>query len=118
MSGKKDVVTIWRDSQPKINLPKRLVLTNLNKIYQTFKAEYHYISFSKFRQLRPQNCILAGKNRTHTVCICNSHQNVKLLMNRSKMNNLVLDEDKAPLKNHQVCLSKIMSNLGYHRTVT
>lgn len=112
MPGKKDVVTVRRGKEDKLHLQKRLILLNLNEAYTIFKEENpgHQIGFSKFCDLRPKNCILAGKSGTHTVCVCLIHQNVKLMMNGSKMHSFVLDGDEVALKNYQTCLYKIMCN--------
>lgn len=42
-------------------------------------------SFSKFAELRPRNCVLAGASGTHTVCVCAIHQNVKLMLEGGKI---------------------------------
>lgn len=68
MPGKKDCVTI-RNEHRKIQVQKRLVLANLHEVYQLFKQTFpeYQSGFSKFCDLRPKNCILAGKSGTHTV---------------------------------------------------
>ena len=47
-----------------------------------FKDKYpkEAIGFSKFAELRPKHCVLAGVSGNHSVCICTYHQNVKLMM--------------------------------------
>lgn len=37
------------------------------------------IGFTKFTQLRPKDCILAGPTGTHNVCVCMIHENVRLM---------------------------------------
>lgn len=98
MPGKKDYVTI-RNKDGKVQIQKRLVLANLQEIYQLFKEKFpaSQIGFSKFCELRPKNCILAGKSGTHTVCVCTLHQNIKLMMSGAKMQNFVLDSDEIAL---------------------
>jgi len=59
------------------------------------------IGFSKFADLRPKHCILAGASGTHSVCVCTIHQNVKLLMMEMQLPEL-------PTYHH--CLAKIMCN--------
>jgi transposase len=110
MPGKKDCVSI-RNKEGKIQVQKRLVLANLKEIYQLFKEKFptSQIGFSKFCELRPKNCILAGKSGTHTVCVCTLHQNIKLMMTGAKMQNFVLD-DETSLKSYHSCLAKIMCN--------
>ena len=38
------------------------------------------IGLSKFAELRPKECVLAGASGTHNVCVCTIHQNVKLML--------------------------------------
>ena len=38
------------------------------------------MGFSKFAELRPKWCVLAGSTGTHSVCVCSIHQNAKLLV--------------------------------------
>lgn len=68
------------------------------------------IGFSKFCQLRPKNCILAGKSGTHSVCVCNVHQNVKLMIDGSGLKNFTLEEDELPCKTYHSFLAKMMCN--------
>jgi len=43
------------------------------------------IGFSKFCSIRPKWCVLAGSAGTHTVCVCSTQQNVKLLLDAVKI---------------------------------
>ena len=83
-----------------------------DRLYALFKEKYptHYIGFSKFCQLRPKNCILAGGSGTHTVCVCTIHQNVKLMMNGAGLRSIVWHGDNTSLKSYHCCLAKIMCN--------
>ena len=56
-----------------------MVLCNLQEVYIEFKDEFpdQKVGFSKFVELWPKHCILAGASGTHSVC---GHQNVKLMM--------------------------------------
>ena len=56
----------------KLRVQKRLVYCNLK------------VGFSKFAELRPKECVLAGASGTHTVCVCIIHQNVKLMIEGQK----------------------------------
>ena len=78
MPGKKDYVSISRN----IHKQKRLILSNLNELYANFKTRYPdtKIGFSKFCQLRPKWCVIAGSSGTHSVCVCTYHQNMKLVL--------------------------------------
>ena len=83
MPGMKDVISVRQSDGKKERLQKRLLLLNLNELYQSFKEEHHpdlKVGFTKFSMLRPKNCILAGSCGTHSVCVCLYYQNVKLLI--------------------------------------
>ena len=81
MPGKKDTVAV-RVGNKKMACQKRLILCNLDEAYRIFKDKYPElkIGFSKFAELRPKYCVLAGSSGTHSVCVCTIHQNVKLMM--------------------------------------
>ena len=71
-----------RQGDQRVHVQKRLLLGNLKEVYQQFKEKHpmEKIGFSKFSELRPQHCVLAGASGTHAVCVCTIHQNVKLMM--------------------------------------
>lgn len=81
MPGKKDCVT-FKENGIKVQKQKRLVLCNLNELYLEFKNKYPdmKIGRSKFCELRPKWCVIAGGSGTHSVCVCLYHQNVKLMI--------------------------------------
>ena len=81
MPGKKDFVSVKKEGKRQ-HIQKRLVLSNLREVYGEFKERFpdQKIGFSKFANLRPRHCILAGAGGTHSVCVCAIHQNVKLTM--------------------------------------
>jgi len=110
MPGKKDFVSI-REGDHRVHVQKRLILGNLKEIYLQFKEKHpkEKVGFSKFAELRPRNCILAGASGTHVVCVCTIHQNIKLMMVGGKISELTAHED-VPLKEYNHCLSKIMCN--------
>jgi hypothetical protein len=84
LPGKKDSVSISKN----VHVQKRLILCNLKELYETFKTKNPNIKigFSKFSQLRPKWCILAGAAGTHSVCVCTIHQNVDLMLEAIKIN--------------------------------
>lgn len=61
--------------------------------YATFKKLHEdcNIGFSKFAQLRPKWCVLAGSSGTHSVCVCLTHQNVKLMLEAIDYKDLMED---------------------------
>ena len=77
MPGKKDFVSVKQGGK-RLHVQKRLVLSNLKEVYCKFKRQFpdYKIGFSKFAELRPKHCILAGASGTHSVCVCTIHQNV------------------------------------------
>ena len=74
----KDYVSVSCNSHKQ----KRLILSNLNKLYANVKTKYvsTSIGLSQFYELWPKWCVLAGSSGTHSVCVCTYHQNMKLLL--------------------------------------
>lgn len=66
---------------------------NLKELYIKYKNEYpnEKIGFSKFAELRPKWWVLAESSSTHTVCVCVVRQNMKLMLNESKLNIVLPD---------------------------
>ena len=89
MPGKKDFVSV-QSASGRMHIQKRLILCNLKELYQHFKTKYpqQHIGFSKFAELRPKHCILAGASGTHSVCVCTIHQNVKLMLLGARVHEL------------------------------
>ena len=79
--GKKDFVSVRDENGEKRHVQKRLILANLREIFEMYKKEVAKpVGFSKFAELRPKWCILAGRSGTHSVCVCLYHQNPKLML--------------------------------------
>ena len=110
MPGKKDFMSI-RQSDQRIHVQKRLILGNLKEVYRQFKEKHpiEKIGFSKFAELCPKHCVLAGASGTHAVCVCTIHQNVKLMIIGGKVTQLSAYDD-IPLKEYSHCLAKIICN--------
>ena len=110
MPGKKDFVSI-KHGDRRVHVQKRLILNNLKEVYQQFKGKHplEKIGFSKFAELRPKHCVLAGASGTHAVCVCTIHQNIKLMMIGGKIPEISA-EDEVPLKEYSHCLAKIICN--------
>ena len=110
MPGKKDYVSV-RQAEERVHVQKRLVLSNLKEVYQLFKEMFptKTIGFSKFAELRPKHCVLAGASGTHAVCVCTIHQNVKLMMVGGKVADLTADEDIS-LRSYDHCLAQMICN--------
>ena len=71
MPGMKDFVSVKQPDGKRVHIQKRLILSNLRELYQNFKEKHPAasIGFSKFAELRPKHCILAGASGTHSVCL-------------------------------------------------
>ena len=111
MPGKKDFVSV-RKAEGRVHVQKRLVLCNLRELYRMFKDKYpkESIGFSKFAELRPKHCVLAGASGTHSVCVCTFHQNVKLMMLGVKLTDLVVSDDTCTLKTYHHCIAQVICN--------
>ena len=75
----------------------------MREAFEEFKSKFpnHKVGFSKFAELRPKHCVLAGVSGTHTVCVCTIHQNVKLMMNAIHLSSISTYHD---------CLARIVCN--------
>lgn len=109
MPGKKDFVSVKTGDSSRIHVQKRLVMGNLKEVYELFKNKNptDKIGFSKFADLRPKHCVLAGGSGTHTVCVCTVHQNVKLMLQVLKSKQITLN-DGTDISNYNSCLAKLM----------
>ena len=108
MPGKKDCVSV-RKAGGRVNIQKRLVLSNLKELYHLFKDRFpcQKIGFSKFAELRPTHCVLAGASGTHPVCVCTIHQNVKLMIQSAKQCGLSNEES---FTTYHDCIAKVICN--------
>lgn len=90
LPGMKDCISVRTENGEKVKISKRLVLYNLKELYQSYKEKFPHLklSFSKFAELRPKYCILAGQSGTHTVCVCTTHKNIILMMENVKLDAL------------------------------
>ncbi|KAK3923492.1 Alanine--tRNA ligase, partial [Frankliniella fusca] len=78
LPGTRDCVSVAKG----IYEQKRLLLSNLRELHQAFKREYEdlKVGFSVFWALKPKWCVFAGAAGTHEQCICQIHQNFKLVL--------------------------------------
>lgn len=109
LPGKKDYVSVKNGDNKRTHVQKRLVLANLKEIYNLFKETNKSVKvgFSKFAELRPKNCVLAGGSGTHVVCVCTYHQNVKLMIEGCRLKALLKNQNK-PQLSYKDILAKIM----------
>ena len=59
MPGKKDCISVRDSEGKKVNMQKRLVLSNLKEVFAKFKEldDHPDIGFSSFAALRPKHCV-------------------------------------------------------------
>lgn len=80
--GKKEYVSKLDENGTKIQVQKRLLLFTVHDLWLNFKLEYQdkfdLPKFSFFAELRPEECIVAGKPGSHVICVCEQHENIKL----------------------------------------
>ncbi|CAH1104638.1 unnamed protein product [Psylliodes chrysocephalus] len=110
LPGKKEYKSVHENGQ-RVQKQKRLILGNLNEIYQLFKQKYPFekVSFSKFASLRPPECVLAGSSGTHVVCVCLIHENFKLSFHGAKLDKLKYNDESQPaFSSYRDCLKMII----------
>lgn len=78
LPGAKDCVSVSKG----VYEQKRLILSNLAELYNDFKRTHENlkVGISMFFSPRPKWCIFAGGAGTHEQCVCQTHQNFKLIM--------------------------------------
>lgn len=81
LPGRKDFVSV-KIEEGRNHMQKRLLLYDIHEVHELFKKKFPQIKIglTKFSQLRPQNCVIAGAKGTHNVCVCVIHENLKLIM--------------------------------------
>ena len=78
LPGARDCVSVGKG----VYEQKRLILMNLPELHKSFKKDNEglKIGISLFSSLRPKWCVFAGGPGTHEQCICQIHQNFKLIL--------------------------------------
>ena len=94
-----------KDAGGRRHIQKRLVLCNLKEHFKDKHLSVK-IGFSKFAELRPRYCVLAGASGTHSVCVCTIHQNVKLMILGAKL----LELSSSQFKTYHHFLARIICN--------
>lgn len=80
--GKRDYKKVLQNGQLE-KVQRRLLLLNLNELYEQFKKEFpnDKVSFSKFASLRPPQCLVTiDAHGIHSTCVCKYHQDAKLIV--------------------------------------
>jgi hypothetical protein len=91
--GMKDFVGVWSSKGVREHKQKWLVLCNLSKLCEKFKKSHTgaNIAFSKFCELHPEWCVLAGAPGTHSICVYCILQNVKMMISSAKLTHTYKD---------------------------
>lgn len=105
--GQKKIVSVKTDEN-RCLMQKRLLLLDLRGLYDKYKESHpeFSVSFSKFTQLRPKHCILAGRSGTNSVCVCTIHQNVKLMLDVIDIKQLTQNSENL-ISDYKGCLQEI-----------
>ena len=80
-AGKKECFTVKVDRQ-KEKFQKHLLLLNIREVFLEFKKVNPDVQtgFSKFCELQPKYIVNVNSSGMHKVCVCDYHQNVKLML--------------------------------------
>ena len=80
---RRKTMLVWRKESRNKNFATCKNFCNLQELYTAFKAKHPNVNtgFSKFCTLSSKRCVLAGSKMTQSVCVCNVHQNIVLLVN-------------------------------------
>ena len=75
---KRKTMLVWVKEYINKNFATCKSLCNLQELYTAFKEKYPNVNigFSKFYELKPKWCVVAGSKMTHSVWVCSAHQNV------------------------------------------
>lgn len=108
MPHKKENVKVKIDGVT-VSKQKHLLLYDIKVLHSMFKEKYpeYSVGVSKFAELRPKSCILAGASGTHSVCVCTTHQNVKLMLDSINLKNLSKDSE-VQISDYKDCLEYIL----------
>ena len=81
MPEKKNYVSVSKVVYKK-NLAIFKSLCTLQELYTVFKKKKSNlnIGISKFCALRAKSCVMAGSKMIHSVCVCSTHQHVRVLV--------------------------------------
>lgn len=107
MPGKRDCTTMDSDGN-KVTKQKRLLSSSIAELYSVYKLQNPTakIGISTFSKLRPANCVFAGARNSHVVCVCKTHENMKLLFQGINLATLT----NGGMTDHKDCLKKLVCN--------
>ncbi|KAE8742419.1 hypothetical protein FOCC_FOCC012030, partial [Frankliniella occidentalis] len=99
----------------KVHMQKRMLLNTVSELHSLFLTKHPdvTISFSKFASLRPKYCVLPNGPGTHTVCVCSTHQNVRLMVEGAGLFRST-KEDMHPIETEHDCLKMVQCDPPTH----
>ena len=110
LPGKKDCVSISKG----VYEQKRLILLNFGELYAAFAKEHETlkVGLSVFYSLKPKWCVFAGSSGTHIVCVCQTHEDVKLVLHalRIKTHYRELISSMVCDSNSRTCMLRLCSD--------
>ena len=111
MPGRKDFISVRQEGIRVHTYAEKIDLEQPEEVFYAFKDTFpdKKIGFSKFAELRPQFCVLAGASGTHSVCVCTIHQNMKLMFTGARLSEMSSPGD-INLHSYQHCLANIICN--------
>ena len=79
----KDCISIYHTRENEFMLRNDSSWETWRRVFRGFQSKLpaQKIGSSKFAELRPKKCVLAGSGGTHNLCVCAQHENVKLMDN-------------------------------------
>lgn len=109
LPGKKDFVSVKKEDGSREHVQKRLILCNLSELFYKFQEQFPSIKIglSKFAQIRPRNCVLAGASGTHNVCVCVHHENVHLMLDAINIEKLTCQSNH-PIVSHRDAIKMVV----------
>ncbi|KAJ8686036.1 hypothetical protein QAD02_021829 [Eretmocerus hayati] len=110
--GKNDHVPVLINRE-RVEIQKRLLLCNSKECYQSFEDEHPegLVGFSRFAEARPPYVISAGATGTHTVCVCEIHQEFELLIHAVDLESI---DDQLRKWNYKDILARIICSSLTH----
>lgn len=108
MPSTSEVITIKKDGI-KQKVQKRLILSDVRNLHELFKEKFpeYPIGLTKFAELRPKWCVLAGAKGTHSVCVCTIHENFKNMLDASNIKKFT-ENSKNQFQGYKDCFNFVL----------
>lgn len=118
--GQKECISTVDEDGNKVHKQKLLLSYTVNELYNNFLADFKdkleiLPKFSYFASLKPKECIVAGDPGSHSICICDEHENVRLrllALNKAIKYKEILSQSFCDLENRNCMLHACKSCPG------